>query len=156
MGAERDGARLRIMRANKLRALQFRRNIRGTRMFLPCTQQRGTAMTARSIEKQDWAAFCATVSKALEGSQAEVEVESLDLGDQVEKDWAPWIGITYDPKDDIIDIALDDDVDHIINRPRDLVADIDDVNISALQITDADGRRHLVRLRDGLFLPAPR
>ena len=111
-------------------------------------------MTVRSIQKADWAAFCATVSKALEGSRAEIEVESLDLGDQVEKDWAPWIGITYDPKDDIIDIALDD-VDHIVNHPQELVADIDNVNISALQITDADGRRHLVRLRDGLFLPAP-
>ena len=112
-------------------------------------------MTVRSIEKADWAAFCAAVSKALEGSRAEIEVESLDLGNQVEKDWAPWIGITYDPKDDIIDIALEDDVDHIVNHPQELVADIDNVNISALQITDADGRRHLVRLRDGLFLPAP-
>jgi hypothetical protein len=111
-------------------------------------------MTVRSIEKADWTAFCATVSKALEGSQAEIEVESLELGDQTEKDWAPWIGITYDPKDDIIDIALED-TDHIVNHPQELVADIDDVNISSIQITDADGVRHLVRLKDGLFLPGP-
>ena len=112
-------------------------------------------MTARSIQKAEWAAFCAAVSKALEGSQAEIEVASLDLGDQIEKEWAPFIGITYDPQDDIIDIALDDDVDHIVNRPRELVADVDDVSISALQVTDADGTRHLVRLRDELMLPPP-
>jgi len=112
-------------------------------------------MTARSIEKAEWAAFCAAVSKALEGSQAEIEVASLDLGDQIEKQWAPLIGITYDPNDDIIDIALEDDVDHIVNRPQELLADIDDASISALQITDADGRLHLVRLRDELMLPAP-
>ena len=112
-------------------------------------------MTARSIEKAEWASFCAAVSQALEGSQAEIEVASLDLGDQIEKQWAPLIGITYDPNDDIIDIALEDDVDHIVNRPQELLADIDDASISALQITDADGRLHLVRLRDELMLPAP-
>jgi hypothetical protein len=112
-------------------------------------------MTARSIQKAEWAAFCAAVSQALEGSQAEIEVASLDLGDQIEKEWAPLIGISYDPKDDIIDIALEDDVDHIVNRPRELVADVDDASISALRITDADGRLHLVRLRDELMLPAP-
>jgi hypothetical protein len=113
--------------------------------------QRGSVMTARAIQKGDWQGFCAAVSSALEGSRAEIEVASLELGDQFEKDWAPWIGITYDPNDDIIDIALED-TDHIVNRPQELIADIDDVNISALQITDADGRRHLVRIRQGLML----
>ena len=112
-------------------------------------------MTARAIDKAEWAAFCAAVSKALEGSQAEIEVASLDLGDQIEKEWAPLIGITYDPEDDIIDIALEDDVDHIVSEPQELLADIDDASISALQITDAEGTRHLVRLKDGLMLPAP-
>jgi hypothetical protein len=112
-------------------------------------------MTARSIEKAEWASFCAAVSKALEGSQAEIEVASLDLGGQIEKEWAPLVGITYDPNDDIIDIALEDDVDHIVNRPKELLADIEDVNISALQITDADGVRHLVKLKDELMLPPP-
>src|SRR5262245_23145530 len=112
-------------------------------------------MTVRSIKKGEWASFCATVSKALEGSQAEIEVASLDLGDQVEKEWAPLIGITYDPEDDIIDIALEDDLDHIVNHPRELIADIDDASINALQITDAEGTRHLVKLRDALTLPRP-
>ena len=113
-------------------------------------------MTARAIQREEWAAFCAAVSKALEGTEAEIEVASLDLGDQIQKQWAPLIGITYDPEDDIIDIALEDDLDHIVSRPQELLADIDDVSISALQITDADGIRHLVKLRDELMLPAPR
>jgi hypothetical protein len=44
------------------------------------------AMTARSINKQDWEAFCDGVSFALEGSNAEIEVESLDLGSQIERE----------------------------------------------------------------------
>ena len=111
-------------------------------------------MTARSIEKAEWASFCAGVSKALEGSEAEIEVASLDLGNQIEKEWAPWIGISYDPKDDTFDIALED-IDHIVNRPQELLADMDDVNISALQIIDGNGIRHLVQLKGLLFFPAP-
>jgi hypothetical protein len=112
-------------------------------------------MTARSIPKAEWASFCAAVSTALEGSEAELEVASLDLGRQIQEQWAPLIGISYDPEDDIFDIALDDDLDHIVNGPKELLADIEDASISALQITDADGRRHLVRLRAELMLPAP-
>src|SRR5262245_41527331 len=109
-------------------------------------------MTARAIQKAEWAAFCAAVSKALEGSQAEIEVASIDLGHQVEKQWAPLIGISYDPEDDVIDIALEE-VDHIVNEPKELLAEIDNSSVSALQITDGDGRRHLVRLKDELLLP---
>jgi Family of unknown function (DUF5335) len=123
-------------------------------VFSRATAARGEAMTARAIDKEDWESFCAALSIALEGSEAEIEVASLDLGDQIEKEWAPLIGITYDPEDDIFDIALDDDLDHIVNRPKELIADVDDVSISGLQITDADGRRHLIRLRDELMLPA--
>lgn len=111
-------------------------------------------MTTRAIERADWAGFCSAVSKVLEGSQVEIEVASLDLGDQIETEWTPWIGITYDPNDDIIDIALED-VDHIVSRPQELLADVDDVSINALQITDADGTRHLVRVKDGLRLAPP-
>lgn len=111
-------------------------------------------MTARSIQKAEWGSFCAAISQALEGSQAEIEVASIDLGQQVEKQWAPLIGISYDPEDDVIDIALEE-VDHIVNKPKELLADIEDTSVSALQITDGDGTRHLVRLKDGLRLSAP-
>ena len=111
-------------------------------------------MTTRFIDKADWGSFCAGLSKALKDSRAEIDVASLERGDQTEKEWALWRGITYHPTDDTIDIALEE-VDHIVNRPTELVADMDDVNISALRITDAEGIRHMVRLKGLLFLPAP-
>lgn len=112
-------------------------------------------MTARSIDKAEWARFCAGLSKALTDSEAEIDVGSLERGDRTERKWAPWRGIAYDPKDDAIDIALED-VDHIVNRPTELLADMDDVNISALLITDAEGIRHRLLLKGLLFFPAPR
>ena len=111
-------------------------------------------MTTQTIDKADWKAFCAAMSEVLEGSNAEIEVASLALGDQIETEWAPLIGITYDPNDDIFDIALEE-LDHIVSHPQQLVAEVDDLNINALQIIDAEGTQHLVRLRNALFLPAP-
>jgi len=111
-------------------------------------------MTAQKIKKSDWEAFCASVSQAIEGTNAEIEVASLALGDQIESSWAPLIGITYDPEDDIFDIALEE-TDHIVSEPKELMADLDDVRVNALQITDAEGTRHVVKLRDALMLSAP-
>ena len=40
--------------------------------------------------------------------RAEIEVASLDLGDQIEAEWLPLLGITYDDKDDVLEIALEE------------------------------------------------
>ena len=55
----------------------------------------------------------------LEGKRAEIEVVSLRLGDQVEAEWLPLLGIAYDPNDDIVEIALEG-LDHLIPNPREI------------------------------------
>jgi hypothetical protein len=59
------------------------------------------------------------VTKMLEGKRAEIEVVSLRLGDQVEAEWLPLLGIAYDPNDDIVEIALEG-LDHLIPNPREI------------------------------------
>jgi len=110
---------------------------------------------AQAIDRAEWERYCERVSKALATGEAEVEVSSPELGAQMEADWLPFIGISYDPNDDIIDIALEG-VDHIIEHPREISTEEELGTLSALQITDRDGVHHLVRLRDALALPAPR
>jgi hypothetical protein len=109
---------------------------------------------AQAIAKSEWARYCDSISKALESSDAEIEVSSLELGDQPESDWLPFIGISYDANDDIIDVALEG-LDHIINHPKEMRAQLDGSGLQALEIKDADGVQHLVKLRDSLALPAP-
>ena len=109
---------------------------------------------AQAIDRAEWGRYCDRVSRALAATDAEVEVSSPEIGAQAETDWLPFIGISYDPNDDIIDIALEG-VDHIIEHPRELSSDGELGSVSALEITDGDGVHHLVRLRDALTLPAP-
>jgi len=70
-------------------------------------------MTIRRLEKPKWRPLLDAISKLLEAQVAEVEVTSLNLGDQTEAEWLPLLGISYDPHDDVVDIALDG-IDHII------------------------------------------
>ena len=74
-------------------------------------------MTTRKLDKKEWHAFFDGVTKMLEGKQAEIEVAALHLGDQIAATWLPLIGITYDPEDDIVEVALEG-LDHLIAKPR--------------------------------------
>jgi hypothetical protein len=51
-------------------------------------------MTARKLDQSQWRTFFDHLSKTLEGKQAEIEVASLSLGDQVEAEWLPLHGMT--------------------------------------------------------------
>jgi hypothetical protein len=69
-------------------------------------------MATRKLDKKEWRSFFDHLSTTLEGKQAEIEVLSLQLGDQVEADWLPLLGIAYDPNDDIVEVALEG-LDHL-------------------------------------------
>jgi hypothetical protein len=111
-------------------------------------------MAAEQIERTQWARFFDNLTKTPIGKQAEIEVASLDLGDQIEAEWAPLIGITYDKKDDLIEIQLEA-LDHLIRSPRGLFVDYGVGGIVAISIDDGDGNRQIVKLKDPLSLPAP-
>jgi hypothetical protein len=112
-------------------------------------------MSLRKLEKQEWRPFLDVVSKLLEAKVAEVEVASLKLGDQIEAEWLPLVGIAYDPKDDVVEVALEG-VDHLIYKPREIYLDNGAGELASLDIIDADSVHHIVKLKDELLLPPPR
>jgi hypothetical protein len=111
-------------------------------------------MAMRKLEKSEWRPFLDALSKSLVGKRAEIEVASLDLGDQIEAEFLPLLGIVFDNKDDTVEIALEG-VDHLISNPREIYVDIASTGLTNIEITDSDGRRHIVQLRDPLMLPPP-
>jgi hypothetical protein len=109
---------------------------------------------AKQLEKSQWRAYFDRISKTLVGKRAEIEVASLKLGDQIEAEWLPLLGISYDPKNDIIEIALEG-VDHLIHKPREIYVEQEGLELSSLEVIDAEGARQIVVLRDPMMLPAP-
>ena len=72
------------------------------------------------LPRAEWQPFFDRMAKALLGKRAEIEVASLELGDQIVAEWLPMIGITYDSRDDLLDVALDR-TDHLIPHPTEIV-----------------------------------
>jgi hypothetical protein len=110
------------------------------------------SMAAQKIDKREWQTFFDMLSKGLVGARAEIEVASLSLGDQIEAEWLPLLGITYDPKDDVLEIALQG-VDHLINKPQEVWADTG--GDALLNFEVIDGVSQIIKLREPLMLPAP-
>ena len=93
------------------------------------------------------------MSKVLLGKLAEIEVASLDLGDQIVAEWIPLLGITYDSRDDLLDVALDR-TNHLIRRPQEIVVEEGETGLNSVAVVDGDGVRQIIRLKNPLTLPA--
>jgi hypothetical protein len=106
-----------------------------------------------TVPQAEWRDFFDRMSKALTGKWAEIEVASLDLGDQIAAEWVPMLGITYDSKDDLLDVALDR-YDHLIRHPKQIVVNEDQGGVASVAVVDADGTTQVVRMKQPLMLAA--
>jgi hypothetical protein len=111
-------------------------------------------MAIKKLEKAVWHPYFDRVTKTLDGKLAEVEVDSLKMGGQIEAEWLPLIGIVYDPKNDIVEVAMEG-IDHLIHKPREVFVDQEAVLLASVEVIDADDERHIIKLRDPLMLPPP-
>lgn len=64
------------------------------------------------------------------------------------------LGVTYDSKDDVLDIALDR-TDHLVYRPTASAVLESDGGLASIAVTAADGSTQIVRLKEPLALPTP-
>ena len=106
----------------------------------------------RTIPKTEWRSFFDRMSQALLGKLAEIEVASMDLGDNIVAEWVPMIGITYDSRDDLLDVALDR-ANHLIRHPKEILVEEDENGLKSVAVLDGDGTRQIVNLRTPLMLP---
>lgn len=111
-------------------------------------------MTVKKLEKAHWGPYFNEFSKHLPVELAEIMVESLKLGSQVEAEWVRIFGVTYDHKDDVLVISLEG-LEHIIHRPQTVFVDESGGMVTSLEAIDADGVHHLVQFRKPLALQAP-
>jgi hypothetical protein len=109
---------------------------------------------SRRLERDEWQAYCNRISKSVAGKRAELEVISLDLGDQIEAEWLLLYGIVYDPKADVFEVALEG-LDHLISHPREVYVDEGPSGLTALEVIDEDETRQIVKLKEPLMLPGP-
>ena len=75
------------------------------------------------VPQEAWDRFFNGVSELMQQRLVEVEVIGLDVGDQVEAEWVPLLGVTYDPKSDSLFVQTSTGagmLDHSIDSPREV------------------------------------
>jgi hypothetical protein len=109
-------------------------------------------MATVKLDKGVWHSYFDRITKQVVGKQAEIEVASLNIGVQIEAKWVPLLGITYDPKNDLVEMLLEG-LDHLIRNPRDIYLEQGPAGLTSLEVIDTDDVRQIIRLRDPLMLP---
>jgi hypothetical protein len=113
-------------------------------------------MASKKLEKTAWRTYLDHVSKQLvAGSKrAQIEVASLRIGDQIEAEWLPLLGISYDPKNDLVEVLVEG-LDHLIHHPVEIFVDSGPIGLVAMEVIDKDDVRNIIKLREPLMLPPP-
>ncbi len=111
-------------------------------------------MAIHQVPKSQWESYFDHLSKRLKANQAEIEVAAMNLGDQIEAEWVPFYGISYDPKDEVIEFVLEG-VDHLVHKPKEVYVDDDIQGLRSIEVVDGSGVRHIAKLKEVLKLPLP-
>lgn len=110
-------------------------------------------MATQPLQRDRWQSYFDRVSRHLGGEQVEIETAGLGLGNQINQEWILLNGLTYDPKDDVFEVVTDN-IDHLIQHPKDIYIDEAGTALRSVEVIDADGNRQVVRLREPIALPA--
>lgn len=109
-------------------------------------------MQTRKIEKKNWQSFFDRISRALQGKLIQIEVDSLELGAQIELDKLSLNGLTYDKKDDAFIISTEE-IEHVIRSPQQIFFADGSEGIASLQVRSAEGTEQVINFIEPLALP---
>jgi hypothetical protein len=120
----------------------------------PSGLKEDATMTLLRLEKEAWPDFCQGVTRELGGKRAEIEIASVTIGAQIEAQWLPLLGVTYDRGRETLEIVLDGH-DHLVVEPQELYADYGPNGLESVGILDRHSDWQIMLLRDPLMLPSP-
>lgn len=107
----------------------------------------------RRLKKAEWRSYLDRIARALIGRRAAIEIRSPQFSNDIQAEWLPLQGISYDPKKDILEIAVSG-LKHMIRKPLHLIVEEDSGQLATLEIIDQDGLSQIVRLREEAARPA--
>jgi hypothetical protein len=116
----------------------------------------------RELERTSWASYFDSIASSIQGMLVTVELMGEQLGDQTDVERLPVQAIGYDPKDDVVEVAVGGRgtrypvvLRHFISSPTAIsVEEAQEPRPSAILVTDAGGVRTLIRLIEPGMLEA--
>lgn len=111
-------------------------------------------MATKKLDRSQWQAYFDRVSQGIGATLVQIEIAGLKLGDQIEAEWVPLAGLSYDPKDDLFAV-VSEQLDHLIKKPREIYVDDGVEGLRSVEVIDADDNRQIIQLKPPLPLPPP-
>lgn len=109
-------------------------------------------MTTHKIEKNHWQDYFNGLSKQFSGRRIGIEVDSLEIGSQIVAKSIFLDGITFDPKDNSLDIITPDLV-HTIHDPDTIYVDVDKGVLTNIAVKSDDaGNQQIIKFIPPLSL----
>ena len=111
-------------------------------------------MTTEKLDNTRWQSYFDSASESLVGKNVEIEVAGLGVGDQIEAEWLPLTGLTYDPKNDLFEVATNA-LDHLIRQPKEVWIDYSNDGLHSIEVIDTDNNHQIIKFKPPLALPPP-
>ena len=108
-------------------------------------------MAIKQIDRSEWRSYFDLFSKKFlkdeQPEYAEIRILSDELGAQPETSWTLLKGISYDPKDDILDISVDH-LNRMVLHPYEIYVDQEvDGWLTSIEIIEKDGTKDIIEIR---------
>jgi hypothetical protein len=91
------------------------------------------------------------MARMTRGKRVYVEASGLRIGSQVQSAWLPLMGITYDPRSDLLSVSTGS-LNHMIHHPSQIQVDYEADGLHNVEVVDSEGNHQLIRLREPLML----
>jgi hypothetical protein len=108
-------------------------------------------MALRKLSLNEWRPFLDQMTHEPSSKWAELEIASLDLGNQIVARDMRLLGIVYDARNDLLEINLDA-IDHLVFKPREIF--VDGPPVATVAVRSDDGALQIVHLREPVLLPS--
>jgi hypothetical protein len=109
--------------------------------------------STRDLDADSWAGYFDSLTQSSDGLLITMELMSEELGDQSDVERMPLQAISYDPRDDVLEVAVGGRgvrypivLRHFISNPRTIsLEEGGEPNPSAILVTDPSGVETLIR-----------
>jgi hypothetical protein len=106
-------------------------------------------MPIKKLSKSEWSKYFDNMAKTIGSKNIEIDVAGLLFGNQVEVSSLPLNGITYDPKNDILEIATES-VDHLIRHPKEIHTDYGIDGLHSIEVIDGDNNHQIIKFTEAI------
>lgn len=110
-------------------------------------------MAITKLDSSEWTKYFDSVSKNIGSKNIEIDIAGLSFGSQVEVSSLPLTGLTYDAKNDLLEVATET-VDHLILHPKEIHTDYGIDGLHSVEVVDADNNHQVIKFIEPVALLA--